>query len=128
MIVGLEDITEGTLSVDGKVVNDLDPKDRNMAMVFQSYAIYPHMTVRENMAFPLKIAKVPDEEVKRRVDEAAEMLELDRAPRPQARRTSPAASASGSPWAGPSCASPTPSSWTSRCRTSTPSCGCRCAR
>src|SRR6185436_7569395 len=62
MIVGLEDITEGTLSVGGKVVNDVDPKDRNMAMVFQSYAIYPHMTVRENMAFPLKIAKVPDDE------------------------------------------------------------------
>jgi multiple sugar transport system ATP-binding protein len=76
MIVGLEDITEGTLKVADKVVNDLDPKDRNMAMVFQSYAIYPHMTVRENMAFPLKIAKMPDEEVTRRVDEAAELLEL----------------------------------------------------
>src|SRR4051794_39790458 len=74
MIVGLEDITEGTLSVGGKVVNDVDPKDRNMAMVFQSYAIYPHMTVRENMAFPLKIAKVPAEEVTRKVEEAAELL------------------------------------------------------
>ena len=128
MIVGLEDITEGTLKVGGKVVNDLDPKDRNMAMVFQSYAIYPHMTVRENMAFPLKIAKVPDEEVKRRVERGRRPARAQRAPRPQARPTSPAGSASGSPWAGPSSASRTRSSWTSRCPTSTPSCGCRCAR
>ena len=76
MIVGLEDITDGELKVDGRVVNDVDPKDRNMAMVFQSYAIYPHMTVRENMAFPLKIAKMPKEEARRRVEEAAEILEL----------------------------------------------------
>ena len=77
MIVGLEDISDGELLVDGKRVNDLDPKDRNMAMVFQSYAIYPHMTVRENIAFPLKLEKVPKDEIKRRVDEAATMLELD---------------------------------------------------
>jgi multiple sugar transport system ATP-binding protein len=76
MIAGLEKVSEGAIAVDGRVVNDLDPKDRNMAMVFQSYAIYPHMTVRENMAFPLKLAKLPREEVARRVDRAARALEL----------------------------------------------------
>lgn len=76
MIVGLEDISEGELRVGGKVINDLDPKDRNMAMVFQSYAIYPHMTVRENMAFPLKLAKLPADEIDRRVEEVAQILEL----------------------------------------------------
>src|SRR3954464_8333191 len=76
MIVGLEDITSGELRVGDEVVNDVDPKDRNMAMVFQSYAIYPHMTVRENIAFPLKIKKVPKEEIAKRVDETAELLEL----------------------------------------------------
>ncbi len=76
MIVGLEDISDGELRVDGKVVNDVDPKDRNMAMVFQSYALYPHMTVRENMGFPLKLAKMPEEDIKKRVDEAAKILQL----------------------------------------------------
>jgi multiple sugar transport system ATP-binding protein len=76
MIVGLEDISEGTLKIDDRVVNDVDPKDRNLAMVFQNYALYPHLTVRENMAFPLRLRKVPDEEVNRRVDEAARILEL----------------------------------------------------
>lgn len=76
MIVGLEDISEGTLRVDGKEVNDVDPKDRDMAMVFQSYAIYPHMTVRRNMGFPLELAKVDSDEITRRVEEAAESLEL----------------------------------------------------
>jgi multiple sugar transport system ATP-binding protein len=76
MIVGLEDISEGTLRIDDRVVNDVDPKDRNLAMVFQNYALYPHLTVRENMAFPLRLKKMPDEEVNRRVDEAARILEL----------------------------------------------------
>src|SRR5215216_2376776 len=76
MIVGLEDITEGTLRIDDRVVNDVDPKDRNLAMVFQNYALYPHLTVRENMAFPLRLKKVPEEEVQRRVGEAARILEL----------------------------------------------------
>src|SRR3954452_23256027 len=76
MIVGLEDISEGTLKIGDRVVNDVDPKDRNLAMVFQNYALYPHLTVRENMAFPLRLRKVPDEEVNRRVDEAARILEL----------------------------------------------------
>ncbi|MCU1353846.1 MAG: ugpC [Acidimicrobiales bacterium] len=77
MIVGLEDISDGELRVGGKRINDVDPKDRNMAMVFQSYAIYPHMTVRQNMEFPLRLKKTPDDEVKRRVQEAAEILELE---------------------------------------------------
>ncbi|RLP12472.1 ABC transporter ATP-binding protein [Propionibacterium australiense] len=78
MIVGLEDITGGDLEISGKRVNDLAPKDRNLAMVFQNYALYPHLTVRENIAFPLRLGrnKMPQEEIDRRVNEAAEMLEL----------------------------------------------------
>src|ERR671938_1585752 len=77
MIAGLEDISEGDLKIGGEVVNDLAPKDRDIAMVFQNYALYPHMTVRENMGFALKLRKAPDEEIKRRVDEAARVLELE---------------------------------------------------
>lgn len=77
MIAGLEDISSGDLMIDGKRVNDLDPKERNIAMVFQSYALYPHMTVRENMEFPLKIAKLPKDEIDKRVAEAAKTLGLE---------------------------------------------------
>ncbi|MEU1265017.1 sn-glycerol-3-phosphate ABC transporter ATP-binding protein UgpC [Streptomyces cellulosae] len=76
MIAGLEDITEGTLRIDGKVVNDLAPKERDVAMVFQSYALYPHMSVRENMGFPLRLAKVDKATIDRKVEEAAEVLDL----------------------------------------------------
>jgi multiple sugar transport system ATP-binding protein len=76
MIVGLEDISDGTLRIGDRVVNDVDPKDRNLAMVFQNYALYPHMTVRENMAFPLRLRKVPQAEIDRLVNEAARILEL----------------------------------------------------
>ena len=76
MVAGLEDITKGELSIDGTVVNDKAPKDRDIAMVFQSYALYPHMTVGENMAFPLVLAGVDKGTIKTKVDEAAEMLEL----------------------------------------------------
>jgi len=76
MIVGLDDVSEGEIRVDGEVVNDLDPRERNMAMVFQSYAIYPHMTVRENMAFPLKLARLSAGVVRERVEKAAAILEL----------------------------------------------------
>jgi multiple sugar transport system ATP-binding protein len=76
LIVGLEDITEGEMYVGGEPYSGVDPKDRDFAMVFQSYAIYPHMTVRENIAFPLKLKKVPAEELRSRVDGVAEMLEL----------------------------------------------------
>lgn len=77
MIVGLEALSEGEIRVDGERVDDLDPKDRNMAMVFQSYAIYPHMTVRENMAFPLRLAKLSRAEIHKRVARVAETLELE---------------------------------------------------
>lgn len=77
MIVGLEAVSSGEIRVDGKIVNDLDPKDRNMAMVFQSYAIYPHMSVRENIAFPLCLAKLTKTEIEKRVNAAADILELN---------------------------------------------------
>ncbi len=77
MIAGLEDITDGELRIGEKVVNDIAPRDRDIAMVFQNYALYPHMTVRENMAFPLKLAKAPEEEVKQKVEEAAKILDLE---------------------------------------------------
>jgi multiple sugar transport system ATP-binding protein len=77
MIAGLEDITEGDLKIGGEVVNDLAPKDRDIAMVFQNYALYPHMTVRQNMGFALKLRKAPEDDIKRRVDEAARVLELE---------------------------------------------------
>jgi multiple sugar transport system ATP-binding protein len=76
MVAGLEDISGGELRINGKVVNLLSPKDRDIAMVFQTYALYPHMTVRQNMAFPLKIAHVPQDEIDRRVKETADLLEI----------------------------------------------------
>ena len=76
MIAGLEDITEGTASIDGKVVNDVAPKDRDIAMVFQNYALYPHMTVYDNMAFGLKLRKYSKEDIDKRVQEAAAILGL----------------------------------------------------
>jgi multiple sugar transport system ATP-binding protein len=77
MIVGLEDITSGDMIIGGKRVNDLAPRDRNLSMVFQNYALYPHMTVYENIAFPLRLSKTPDDEVRRRVTDAAAVLDLD---------------------------------------------------
>lgn len=85
MVAGLEEITGGQISIAGRVVNDLAPKDRDIAMVFQSYALYPHMTVRENMEFGLRIRKMANAEINKRVDEAAEILGighlLDRKPK-----------------------------------------------
>ena len=77
MIAGLEEITEGELLIDGKVVNDVAPKDRDIAMVFQNYALYPHMTVFDNMAFGLKLRKTPKAEIKKRVVEAAKTLDIE---------------------------------------------------
>lgn len=74
MIAGLEDITEGTIEIDGVVVNDLQPKDRNIAMVFQNYALYPHMTVYDNIAFSLRLQKVPEDVIYEKVTNAAEIL------------------------------------------------------
>jgi multiple sugar transport system ATP-binding protein len=76
MIAGLEDISDGELRIGGKVVNNMSPKDRDIAMVFQSYALYPHMTVRENMAFALKLAKTPQAVIDQKVNEAARILDL----------------------------------------------------
>ena len=77
MIAGLEDISEGELKIGGEVVNELAPKDRDIAMVFQNYALYPHMTVRENMGFALKLAGVDKDEIDRKVEEAARTLDLE---------------------------------------------------
>ena len=78
MIAGLEEISSGELIIDGKVMNDVEPKDRDIAMVFQNYALYPHMTVFDNMAFGLKLRKVPKDEIKAKVEEAARILDLDK--------------------------------------------------
>ena len=76
MVAGLEEISEGEVAINNRVVNDLEPSERDIAMVFQNYALYPHMSVFENMAYGLKIAKVPIDEIKTRVDKAAKILEL----------------------------------------------------
>ncbi|HEX5194419.1 MAG TPA: sn-glycerol-3-phosphate ABC transporter ATP-binding protein UgpC [Solirubrobacteraceae bacterium] len=77
MVAGLEDITEGELKIAGRVVNDRTPKDRDIAMVFQNYALYPHMSVRDNMGFALKLAGVPKDEIDQKVTEAAKVLDLE---------------------------------------------------
>lgn len=76
LIAGLDEPDEGRIDLDGRRIDGVDPKDRGMAMVFQSYAVYPHMTVRRNLAFPLELAKLPDDEIRRRIEAAAETLEL----------------------------------------------------
>jgi multiple sugar transport system ATP-binding protein len=103
MVAGLEDVTSGEIRIGGRVVNDLQPRDRDLAMVFQNYALYPHLTVEENLAFGLQLHKTPRDEQRRRVAEVARMLSLE----PFLERK-PAAlsggSASGWRWAGRSCA------------------------
>src|ERR671918_1668925 len=124
MIVGLEDITSGEVFLGDKKVNDKAPRDRNMAMVFQSYALYPHLNVFENIAFPLRLHKVSHDEVRSRVREAADLLELeaflDRKPSQlsggQRQRAAMGRAIVRQPDAFSS---------TSRCRTSTPSCAAR---
>jgi len=78
MVAGLEEITSGELKIGDKVVNDVEPKDRDIAMVFQNYALYPHMTVYDNMAFGLKLRKVPKPEIDKMVREAAKILDLEK--------------------------------------------------
>ena len=106
-------------------MTDVPPKDRDIAMVFQNYALYPHMTVAENMGFALMIAKTPKDEIGARVEEAAKILDLERVPRPQAEgavgRSAPAGR--DGPRHRPAAAGVP--AWTSRCRTSTPSCACQ---
>lgn len=77
MLAGLEDITKGTIKIDGNIINDLEPKDRDIAMVFQNYALYPHMTVYDNMVFGLKFRKIPKEEIKQRVNQTMKILGFD---------------------------------------------------
>ena len=77
MIAGLEDISNGELYIDDKLCNTVSPKDRDIAMVFQNYALYPHMTVYDNMAFALKLRKVPKDEIDKKVREAAKILDLE---------------------------------------------------
>ncbi|MDU2202269.1 MAG: ATP-binding cassette domain-containing protein, partial [Anaerococcus hydrogenalis] len=77
MIAGLEDISSGELEIDGKIMNEVEPKDRDIAMVFQNYALYPHMTIYDNMAFSLKIKKTPKDEIDRKVKEAAKILGIE---------------------------------------------------
>jgi len=84
MIAGLEEISDGKVFIGGRLVNDVPPKDRDIAMVFQNYALYPHMSVYDNMAFGLKLRKFPREEIAQRVREAAEILGIAGAPPPQA--------------------------------------------
>ncbi|MCY3017620.1 MAG: ATP-binding cassette domain-containing protein, partial [Planctomycetota bacterium] len=85
MVAGLEEITAGTITIGDRIVNDVPPKDRDIAMVFQNYALYPHMSVFENMAFGLKLRRFPKDEIKKRVDDAARILNitelLDRKPK-----------------------------------------------
>ena len=121
-IAGLEEITSGTLQIAGEVVNDVPPSKRGIAMVFQSYALYPHMTVYDNMAFGMKIAGESKDEIDRRVQAGGRHP----AARPNISSACPrrcrAASASASPSAAPSCATPRSSCSTSRCPTSTRRC------
>ena len=118
MVAGLESISSGSLRIDGELMNRVPAKDRDIAMVFQSYALYPHLTVRDNLAFGLRRRAVDRAQVKRRVEEVAEMLGLT----PLLARKPFALSA----WllVGPSCAIRRCSCSMSRCRTSTRRCAC----
>ena len=124
MLAGLEEVNKGRILIGGKDVTTMQPKDRDIAMVFQNYALYPHMTVADNMGFALKIAGTPKEEIRKRVEKAAEILDLteylDRS-----RRLCLAVSVSAWLWAVQSSVSRRSSSWMSRCPTSTPSSVCR---
>ena len=126
MIAGLESITGGTMSIGTQVVNDVPPKDRNIAMVFQNYALYPHMSVFENMAFGLRIRKVAESEIRSRVEEAARILDLE----PLLQRKPKALSGdnvNGLRWGVQSFASPPSFSSTNPYLTWMPNSGFRCA-
>ena len=125
MIAGLEPVSEGEIAIGGVVVNDMEPKSRDVAMVFQNYALYPHMKVFDNMAFSLKLAKVAGSVIQEKVAYAAQILNLtpylDRYPRQLS------GSDSALRWGVPSCETPRSSCSTSRCPISMRSSGCRCA-
>ena len=105
MVAGLEEITDGEIRIGDRIVNDLTPKERDIAMVFQSYALYPHMTVEDNLAFSLKLHKLPKQEIAERVQRRGEDPADRGVPEAQAARALRAASASASRWAARSCAS-----------------------
>ena len=119
IFAGLEEVTSGRIVIGGRDVTDAAPRDRDIAMVFQNYALYPHMTVRQNLGYGLKVRKTSKDEIARRVEEVARMLRLD-----ELLERRPAALSGGQPLS----ASRRRFSWTSRSRTSTRSCGFRCAR
>jgi multiple sugar transport system ATP-binding protein len=126
MLAGLENITSGEIAIGGRVVNSVPPKARDVAMVFQNYALYPHMTVFNNMAFSLKLAKAPKEIMEREVARAAKILGLE-----QLRTATPASFRAAAPARrhGPRriVRNPQVFLFDERRRTSTPSCACRCA-
>jgi multiple sugar transport system ATP-binding protein len=122
MIAGLEDITEGDLLMDGQRINNVLPKGRDMAMVFQNYALYPHMTVYDNIAFGLKLRKAPKVEIKRRIMETARILEID-----HLLDRKPKALSSELPWGGPLCETPMCFCRMSRFPTWMPPCAARSA-
>ncbi len=126
-VAGLLDINAGQVWIGGRNVTWEEPKDRGIGMVFQSYALYPRMTAEGNLTFGLKMARVPRDEIARRVARAAEILQIQAAPQAAGRRSSRAASASASPSAGRWCATSMSSSSTSRSPTSTRSCARSCA-
>ena len=126
MLAGLEEITSGKIAIDGKVVNDTESKDRDIAMVFQSYALYPHMTVRANMAFSLRLRNADASVIAERVAKASRILNLDAYLERFPRELS-GGSGNVSPWDAPSCAIPRCSCLMSHCRTLTPSSGSLCA-
>ena len=126
MIAGLEDITGGEVAIERKVVNEVPPKDRDIAMVFQNYALYPHMSVYDNMAFGLKLRRTDRGEIDSRVALAAEILNIGSCCI-GVRASFPAVNGNGWPWGAPSCGSRGCFCSTNPCPTWMPSCACKCA-
>jgi multiple sugar transport system ATP-binding protein len=130
MIAGLEDISDGDILIGGDVVNDVPPKDRDIAMVFQNYALYPHMTVAENMSFGLRLKHYPKAEIKARVTEAARLLDItdlvDRKPKQLSGGQRQRVAMGRAIVRNPKVFSQKSSCSTSRSPISTPSCACRC--
>jgi ABC-type multidrug transport system ATPase subunit len=124
MLCGLENITSGTMKIGDRVVNQLPPAERGIAMVFQSYALYPHMTVYQNMAFGLKVAGKDKAAIKQRIGEAAAILKIDHL-LSACRASCPVASVSVSPSAWPSCENRSCSCLMNRCPTWMPHCACK---
>src|SRR5438876_8394000 len=127
MVAGLEEVSEGDIYIGDKVVNNVDPKDRDIAMVFQNYALYPHMTVYDNMAFGLKLRHIPAQEIKKRVENAADILGLQKLLQRKPKELSGGQRQRVARVAH-SCALLRCSCWMSRSRTWMPSCACRRAR